>query len=173
MPMDNICNYYYKEAISCAKNDDISGALLSIKKLPKDCYMNNETKKLTALCLLRLGYYSLAYKYAIDLSEYEETFKRLYINYEEYFPKFSEKLKAKDYKGALEIMLKHSNGSVLEYNMAGCLYALSKDVKKARLSFRKALEMDIYNETTICLILNLKEEERVSFFSFLKNLFNR
>jgi len=174
MLIDNICNYYYKEAINCAKNNDVSHALYFLRKIPNSCSFNDEVDKLTSLCLFRLGCYSSCLKKAVNNPEYEGIFKQALKDYEEYFKMLIEKLKNKEYKSALKILLQHSKGSVLEYNMLGSIYVLCSDIKNARLSFYKALELDIYNDKTMYLILSLKGKNETNFFlQFLKNLFSK
>ena len=172
MLIDNICNYYYKQAIDCAKKNDVSHALYFLKKIPNSCSFNDKVDKLTALCLFRLGCYSSCLKKTINNPEYEEVFKQAFNDYEEYIKILIEKLKSKEYKLSLKILLKYSKASVLEYNMLGCIYVLCNDIKNAQLSFYRALDLDIYNNKTIHLILSLKDKnESNSFLIFLKNLF--
>lgn len=174
MVVDNICNYYYKKAVDCAQNDDISGALDFLKNIPDSYSFYNEVNKLAALCLFRLGYYSACLKRSVNIPEYEETFKQSFKSYEEYIKILIEKLENKEYKLALKVLLKYSNASVVEYNLLGCMYVLCNDIKKAQLSFYKALELDVYNDKTIHLILSLKEKnEPNSFLGLIRNLFSK
>ncbi len=172
--IENISNYYYNEALDCAKNNDISGSLKSLKKLPKDSYVNIEIKKLTALCFMRLGYYSKAYDYALDIEEYSDFFKNSLLKYESFIDIFVNEINLKNYKGALKILSENSGKSVIEYNMEGILYFLIKDFTKGKERFLKALELDIYNSTTIHFILNIKDKKDSNFiYTFIQKILRR
>ncbi|MCL2321003.1 MAG: hypothetical protein FWC47_02725 [Oscillospiraceae bacterium] len=172
--MNGISIWYYNNAIDCAKSNDITGALKALKNLPKESREDYNVKRLTSLCLMRLGYYKAAYDYAMDIEEYIDFFEDNFLAYESYIDDVIKEINLKNYRGALSIIKKNSRNSSLEYDMTGIVYFLLDDIKKAKENFFQALKIDIYNPITIKLILAINDEKELSFiYRFFKKIIRR
>ncbi len=163
---DHLKQLYFQKASDLALKNNISGALVYLKKLDIS-QMDDSFKKFTGLCLYRLGKFEDALKYAGSYPEYSELHSA-YSLYSVYINDVESYLKKSDIKAAYAVIKRSSLHSVNEYNMLGCICMLLKKRNEAEEYFHMALQLDCYNKTTIRLLTNIitkpDEKDRGWFF---------